>query len=554
MKKSPRSEAAFFQLRMVISFVLSSIGVVLALLGFSGSYGASARAQAAAPGSGVVAVIASYHNDTSGPLRESFLWPPQTTSEHEANHNPKIPFHHLDSADPIIQNMSASMLGPLAPAIGRTILNFSGIRYPGVGCNCAPPDPNGAVGKTQFVQMVNEGYEVFDKSTGNSVLGPNSISSIWSGFGGACENGGSGDPIVVYDHHAGRWIITQFASLTGSPPITHECVAVSTTSDATGTYNRYGFRLGSNFFDYPKLSVWPDAFYMSMNVFNATGTAYLGPQPFAFDRAKMLAGKPATVVTTANPLGSNLDPILPADLDGSTLPPAGAPNSFVEFPGNNRYNVYHFHVDFATPANSTFTLFAKPAAAGFSQICPTTRACVPQKGVTSASKLDAIGDRLMFRLAYRNFGNHESVVSNYTVNAGGVAGVRWFELRNVTSGPVTVFQESTYQPDTTWRWLGSAAMDKAGNLAIGFSASSGGIFPQIRYAGRKVTDPLNTLAQGERHLFNGTGSQQQTGNRWGDYSALTVDPVDDTTFWYTNEYYDSTSPFNWRTRVGNFKL
>jgi hypothetical protein len=554
MKKSA-SESAFFNPRILISFVLSSAGVLLALLGLSDYFGASALAQGGtqSQASGGLIVVASYHNDISPPLGDMLVWPPQARPEHEANENPKIPFHHADSRDLIIQNRFASMLGLLSPSIPKTILNFNGIPYPGVGCNCAPPDPNGAVGKTQYVQIVNEGYQVFDKSTGNSILGPNSISSIWTGFGGACEFGGRGDPVVLYDHLTDRWIISQFASRTGFPPITDECVAVSTTSDATGTYNRYGFHLGSKFFDYPHLSVWPDAFYMSMNVFNSLGT-YLGPQPFGFDRAKMLAGMPANFITSAGPLGSNVDPFLPADLDGSTLPPAGAPNSFVGFPGNGKYNTYHFHVDFATPGNSTFTTFAKPAAAGFTQICPNTRACVPQKDVPASSELDAIGDRLMFRLAYRNFGDHESVVSNYTVRAGGVAGVRWFELRNVTSGPVTVFQESTYQPDTTWRWMGSAAMDKQGNLAIGFSASSFSIFPQIRYAGRKATDPPNTLAQGERHLFNGTGSQRRTGNRWGDYSGLSIDPVDDTTFWYTNEYYDSTSSFNWRTRVGNFKL
>ena len=146
------------------------------------------------------------------------------------------------------------------------------------------------------------------------------------------------------------------------------------------------------------------------------------------------------------------------------------------------------------------------------------------------------------------------MVGNFTVNSGGVAGIRWFELRNVTAGPVTVFQESTYQPDTTWRWMGSTAMDGQGNLAIGFSASSSTINPQIRYAGRLATDPLNTLAQGEAHLFDGTGSQTGTSNRWGDYSALTIDPVDDATFWYTNEYYSSTTTFNWRTRIGSFKL
>lgn len=270
--------------------------------------------------------------------------------------------------------------------------------------------PMAQSGATQYVQMVNEGYQVFDKATGSSVLGPSSISSIWSGFGGACQTGGSGDPVVLYDKIANRWIITQFAT-TGTT-ITDECVAVSATSDATGSYYRYGFHLGSNFCDYPHLSVWPDGYYMSMNVFNAAGTAYLGPQAFAFDRAKMLTGQPATFVSPVGPLGSSVDPFLPADLDGSTLPPAGAPNTFVGFPGqssNPSYTTYHFHADFTTPSNSTFTTFANPAAAGYTALCPTSRSCVPQKGVSSSNNLDGIGDRLMFRVAYRNFGDHESV-------------------------------------------------------------------------------------------------------------------------------------------------
>ena len=198
---------------------------------------------------------------------------------------------------------------------------------------------------------------------------------------------------------ADRWIISQFATATGGIPITDECVAVSTTSDATGTYNRYGFHLGlETSYDYPHLSVWPDGYYMSMNVFNAAGTAYLGPQPFAFDRTAMLTGAPATFISPVAPLGDTVAPILPADLDGSVSPPPGAPNPFVEFPDTGDYTTYHFHVDFATPANSTFTTFATPAAAGFTSLCPATRACVPQLGVTAANKLDGIGDRLMFRL------------------------------------------------------------------------------------------------------------------------------------------------------------
>ncbi len=191
------------------------------------------------------------------------------------------------------------------------------------------------------------------------------------------------------------------------------------------------------------------------------------------------------------------------------------------------------------------------AAAPFTQICPATLACVPQLGTTNS--LDAIGNRLMFRLAYRNFGTHESVVGNYTVSAGGVAGIRWFELRNVTAGPVTAFQESTYQPDSTWRWLGSAAMDGNGNLAVGFSASSSSINPQIRYAGRNVGDPLNTLTS-EKTSLRGHGQPNRWYTSWGTFSCLTIDPVDDTTFWYTNEYYESDSPSAWRTRIGSFKF
>ncbi len=504
-------------------------------------------------GAAPVQVTPAYQHDVSPPLRELA----QTDralyrQEGEAAENPKIPNAHVDQPDPVVEK--TSFLRLLAPKIPSPLLTFDGIAFPGVGCNCAPPDTNGAAGLTQYVQMVNEAFQVFNKATGASELGPNSIASLWSGFGGACQNGGAGDPVVLYDQLADRWLISQFASFNGAAPITDECVAVSTTGDATGTYNRYGFHLGSSFYDYPHLGIWPDAYYMSVNVFSADGTSYLGPQAFAFDRTAMLAGNAATFVSPVGPLGPSTPPFLPADLDGFTLPPAGAPNIFAGFPSSNFYALYHFHVDFAQPGNSTFNLFFSPPAAGFTALCPGSSACVPQLGGTAGDRLDGIGDRLMFRLAYRNFGDHESLVGNFTVKANNVAAIRWFELRGVTAGPVTVFQESTYQPDATSRWLGSIAMDGLGNIALGFSASSDTINPQIRYAGRLVADPLNTMAQGEAHLFDGSGSQTGSGNRWGDYSALTVDPVDDATFWFTTEYYSQTSQFNWRTRIGSFKM
>lgn len=557
MKNTRFVSLAFIQLRLLLGLATGGAGLLLALFA-SGLLG-SLSAQAPTAQQNSVTVGQSYHNDVSPPLRSMPPWSiADVKSEHEANENPKVPHRHQDAFDPVVQSMQASNnLATVSPTIAAALSNFDGIPFPGVGCNCAPPDTNGAVGKTQYVQIVNEGYQVFDKATGNSVLGPNSISSIWSGFGGACETLGQGDPVVLYDQLADRWVVTQFAKSTSSGNPTDECVAVSTTGDATGTYYRYGFHLGSNFYDYPHLSVWPDGYYMSMNVFNSTGTLFLGPQAFAFDRAKMLTGAAASFVSPQGPLGGTVDPFLPANVDGATLPPTGAPATFIGFPGQSispNYTTYHFHADFTTTANSTFTTFANPPAAGFTSLCPNTRACVPQAGVTSSNYLDGIGDRLMFRLAYRNFGDHESVVGNYTVSANGVAGVRWFEIRNVTSGPVTVYQESTYAPDTTWRWMGSVAMDGQGNIALGYSASDSTINPQLRYAGRLATDALNVLGQGEAHLYDGTGSQSGTSNRWGDYSSLTVDPVDDATFWYTNEYYASTASFNWRTRIGSFKL
>ena len=569
MRKTDHTRTAFFRVRVLLSFVLLSAGVLLALSAAGLLTSGSISAQLPSAQANSILHGRSYWNDVSPPVR----WMPRRLPsddkpEHEANENPKLPHRHVDTFDPVIQRahashklVTAAQTGAASPttaaSVAAALTNFDGIPFPGLGCNCAPPDTNGAVGKTQYVQIVNEAYQVFDKATGNSVLGPNSISSIWSGFGGACETLGSGDPVVLYDQLADRWVITQFASSASNGPITDECVAVSTSGDATGAYYRYGFHLGSNFYDYPHLSVWPDGYYMSMNVFNAAGTSYLGPQAFAFDRAKMLVGAPASFVSPSGPLGGSIDPFLPASLDGLTLPPSGAPATFVGFPGqstNPNYTTYHFHADFLTPANSALTTFATPAAAGFTALCPTTRACVPQNGVTSSSYLDGIADRLMFRLAYRNFGDHESVVGNYTVSANGVAGIRWFELRNVTAGPVNVYQESTYAPDSTWRWMGSAAMDGQGNIALGFSASSSSIHPQLRYAGRLATDPLNVLGQGEAHLYDGAGSQSGTGNRWGDYSSLTIDPIDDATFWYTSEYYAANGSYNWRTRIGSFKL
>jgi hypothetical protein len=288
MKKKSTSQSAFFNLRVLVGSVFVLAGILVALLGSGAFSNASAQANAAQEPKGQqfgqTTVIPALHSDLSRPLRDQpLVWPP-TETEHEANLNPKLPHQHQDGPDPVIQSSFwRTLIG--IPAIPSPILQWAGIPFPGVSCNCAPPDTNGEVGKTQYVQMVNEGLQVFDKLTGTSVFGPVAISSIWSGFGGACQFGG-GDPVVIYDQLADRWIISQFAIPSGASVPQDECIAISQTGDATGAWYRYGFHLTSNFLDYPKLGVWPDGYYMAANIFNTAGTMFLGPQPVVFDRVK----------------------------------------------------------------------------------------------------------------------------------------------------------------------------------------------------------------------------------------------------------------------------
>ncbi|HET7555575.1 MAG TPA: PASTA domain-containing protein [Gaiellaceae bacterium] len=484
-------------------------------------------------------------SDRSRPLRALRSARPAPPAELEASPNPRAVSKHVDHVETVRQ---ARRFAPSMPAPG---LSFDGISYGSV-CTCAPPDTNGDVGLTQYVQSVNSGFAVYDKSTGARVLGPVRVDTLWSGLGGVCETDGDGDPIILYDQLADRWVISQFA---GVDVPTDECIAVSTSSDATGSYYRYDFHLGSSFFDYPHLGVWPDGYYLTMNVFDPVTRTYLGPMPFAFDRRAMLAGSPGAsfvAYTGGNVFSSPSDAMLPADLDGSTPPPAGAPEPFLMSGENSMWRVWRFHPDFASPASSTFTLGGNLTPAPYTELCPATRACIPEP---NGSFLDAIGDRGMSRLAYRNFGDHESLVGNQTVSSNGVAGIRWYEIRNATSGTPAFAQQSTFQPDTTNRWLGSAAMDAAGDLAVGYSVASSTVAPGLAYAGRLASDPPSTLGRGEGTLFAGAGSQLATNNRWGDYSALAVDPVDDCTFWFTSEYYPSGStPYNWRTRIASFRF
>jgi hypothetical protein len=399
------------------------------------------------------------------------------------------------------------------------------------------------VGATQYVQWANDSFVVFDKTTGAKLFGPVTGRTLWQGFGGGCQRTNDGDIVAQYDKIANRWVMAQF-SVTETPYL--ECVAVSRTRDATGTWNRYAFNYGDvDFPDYPKIGVWPDAYYATYNIFR--DKVFAGAKLCAWDRAAMIAGESAT--QQCFQLTSQYGGVLPADLDGATPPPAGSPNYLLNF-GANRLNLWKFHSDFANPAKATLTGPTAISVATFYPVCGG-RTCIPQKG--TAQLLDSIADRLMYRLAYRNFGDHESLVVNHSISSDGRSGVRWYELRSPDGTPI-VFQQGTYVPGARlWYWMGSAAMDKMGDLALGFTTTSATDFPSIGYAGRLPGDRPGKL---RRHAltFKGNGSQINGLSRWGDYSAMSIDPVDDCTFYYTSEYLKANGSFNWSSRINSFRF
>ncbi len=415
----------------------------------------------------------------------------------------------------------------------------------------APPDTDGAVGATQYVSLVNTDLAVFDKTSGNVLYGPVATNTLWSGFGGICESDNDGDGVVVYDHVANRWLVSQFAVTNAGTAATPylQCVAVSQTSDAMGAWNRYAFDYGAVFPDYPKMGVWPDAYYETFNMFDSSSN-FVGANLCAYDRTNMLAGNAAT--QQCFQLSSAYGGVLPADVDGTTPPPAGAPNYLINY-GTNSLNMWQFHVDWTTPANSTLTGPTNIAVSSFAPACGGGT-CIKQPGTTR--KLDSLADRMMFRLAYRNFGDHEALVASHSVTVNTYTGVRWYEIRS-PGGTPTVYQQSTLAPDSSYRWMPSIAMDRAGDIALGYSVSNkaSNIYPSVRYTGRTPSDVLSTM-ETEQSLFAGAASQSgnQGLTRWGDYSAMTVDPADDCTFWYTNEYIPTTGEFNWNTRIGSFKF
>ena len=508
------------------------------------------------------------------PLREMKRASPTVGAPTVVQH----PIHQLPgditARDPVLQTTQGGALGVIG-----------GFNFPGVddasqasqtGILYAPPDTNGAVGATEYLQWVNYAYAVFDKSTGALQSGlPIPGNTLWYQFSlqnpqDPCYTHNSGDQNVQYDKIANRWVMMQpiFAKPYGI------CIAVSTTPDAGGTYNIYEFLsppLPNYFPDYPKLGVWSDGYYLSYDKYTGLGAGgnFKGAYVCAFNRDAMLNGRTDPTMLVCFSVAGNYQSLLPADLDGLNPPPAGSPEVFLSL-GANALNLWRFHVDFLNPSLSSFapTSPVSIPVPNFAGACgggagngngSSGGNCIPQLGTNQP--LEALGDRLMYRLAYRNFGGHEALVANHSVTAGSGVGVRWYELRTsptaagmyppMASATPQVYQGGTFLGDGSFRWMGSIAMDHIGDIALGYSVSSASIDPSIAVTGRAPSDPLNIL-RAEQFALN--GSHYQTVLNWGDYSAMSVDPIDDCTFWYTTEYLRLNGSFVWGTQIASFKF
>ncbi|GAB4320171.1 MAG: hypothetical protein Kow00127_12480 [Bacteroidales bacterium] len=444
---------------------------------------------------------------------------------------------------------------PGSKALSQPLVNFEGTRNSDNGSGLAPPDVEGDVGPNHYFQMCNVIFQIFDKS-GNTLLGPADNSTIWSGFIGPWTGSNDGDPIVLYDEQADRWLVSQFAVNTTNGTY-WELVAISTTPDPTGSYYRYAFQFAS-FPDYPKLGVWRDGYYITVQHGTAAGDATAA----VFERDQMLVGGSAQMVSFAVPNlpGGGFIGMLPSDNDGAWAP-AGTPAYLMYFSDDawgddpvDRLKIWEFHTDWTTPANSTLTLTQNLNTTPFDSYFSYFNAPnVGQPGTTQG--LATLEGALMHRLQYRNFGSYETMVLCHTIDLDDTptAGIRWYELRKPSGGSWSIYQEGTYAPGSDHYWMASIAMNGDGDIALGYSVSSESTYPSIRYTGRLATDPLGTMTFTEQSIVDGTHYQGGTA-RWGDYTAMTVDPSDDETFWYTNEYLGGNGWSDWVTQIASFRI
>jgi hypothetical protein len=470
----------------------------------------------------------------------------------------------------------------------QTVTTFEGVDASQVRTPEFDIDPNGAVGTKQYMEWVNPWYQAWDKTT---------FAPVWSapqlGTTPFTVNGNvnctdiQGDGVVIFDRLASRWVI---AAHTSGSTNYYYCIAISNTDDLTSptlAWYTYAISLnkilgtnaqGTTYFpDWPKIATWPDAYYIAMDMEDPNNRFQeVGVLACALDRANMLIGATAKIpqcFVKPSPVTGALDlahSLQPADVEGTTPPPAGSPEYFVsiENPVNDgvttssdTFNLWQFHADWSNPANSTFTQSTVPVTAYipgcYLPTAPTNTICVPEPSTaTTGQSIDSVGDRIMFRFAYRNFGTYQSFLASHAVQvgtgSGSQTGIRWYELRG--SGIPALYQSGTISPDQSlYRFMPSIAQDQSGNAAVGYSVSSSSLHPGIRAAWWNLSAATSPT---EISLFNGAGDQENTFH-WGDYTSMTVDPVDGCTFWYVNQYLSANQTGTskiWQTRISNFSL
>jgi centrosomal CEP192-like protein len=432
------------------------------------------------------------------------------------------------------------------PALQKEVLPnvgaIKGVDFDGVGAaGFAPSDSDMAVGPNHILEGVNVRLAVFSK-TGTLLAGPTNFTTFFAALGAPCGQGAS-DPIMLYDRMADRWLVSDV----GIGGTFAQCVGISKTNDPTGAYFLYSFSFGATLNDYPKLGVWPtasnSAYLATYNLFPPIGAG--SADLCGMDRTKMLAGSPNPAQLCQKTPSTEFS-YLPSDMDGPTPPTDGTPGLFLtwQFANPGQLFLRKLTMNF-TAGTSTLSAATVIPVANFTQAC---NSCVPQLGTPQL--LDTLGDRPMNRFPVRHFPDHDRAILTHAVASGAQVAMRWYELFD-PAGAVAVNQQGTFAPDTTFRWMGSMAEDKLGDIAIGYSASSTAIHPAIRFTGRVPSDPAGTL-ETEASIIEGAGSQTSGLSRWGDYTALVVDPNDDCTFWYVNQYEKVNGSFNWSTHIGSF--
>ena len=494
------------------------------------------------------------------------------------------PLRRADETGPLVSRVATETIeARRGPGLGTTVPSraLTGydeprqappdeLSFPGMsGLNqVTPSDANGDAGPTQYVQGVNsrEGalLAVFDKA-GNRTAGPVPLESMWADAGGVCATGGEGDPVVQYDTLERRWLFSQFAFRVRAghhpePPF-YACVAITDSEDALDDVTVYTFRLEKRFFaDMPKLSVWPDGYYMASHVYGPR--EYKGEAVMVLEKQSLLDGVDARVIRfrMRDDFG-----IVPSDLVGTTPPPPGTPNYFVSIKDDDlgqprdALKVWAFDVDWDRPDDTrVYEVATLPTEPFSSNMCRGSFLCLPQKG--APMDLDPLaGDPFIkgaysgYMTTYRVVNGTASLLLNHTIKVGKrKAGVRWYELRDLDGTP-QIYQQGTQTDEELSRWIGALSVDKAGNMALGYSTTSSTEYPSVRSTGRMASDPLGSMTIPERLVVAGTGAQTQS-PRWGDYNSMSVDPVDDCTFWYTNQYNRSTGPRRWHTVITAFSL